>query len=142
MRLLFKLSGFTLIVLTTTAIGFLKSNSLNMRYKKLCNLKSAVTDLKQRIRLSHGEIDKLIAVSFKNIPDLYSNLEKSDISITENFFKDIGMLDTDSECERCDLYISLLDTQIINAQKNYHELGKLYKSIGFMSGLFFCIFFL
>ena len=113
-----------------------------MRYKKLCNLKSAVTDLKQRIRLSHGEIDKLIAVSFKNIPDLYSNLEKSDISITENFFKDIGMLDTDSECERCELYISLLDTQIINAQKNYHELGKLYKSIGFMSGLFFCIFFL
>lgn len=141
MRLLFKFSGLILIILTTTAIGFLKSNYLNMRYKKLCNLKSSITDLKQRIRLGCGEIDKLVSISFKDLSD-YSALEKSDIKIVENFFEDIGMLDSDSECERCDLYISLLDTQIINAQKNCHELGKLYKSVGFMSGLFFCIFFL
>ncbi len=142
MRLLFKLLGFALIVLTTTAIGFLKSNSLNMRHKKLCSLKNAITDLKQRIRLSHGEIDKLIAVSFKDIPDFYSYLEKSDTQIVENFFKDIGMLDVKAECERCELYISLLDAQIIKAQKNYTELNKLYKSMGIMGGIFICIFFL
>ena len=141
MRLLFKISGFILIILTTTAIGFLKSNTLNIRYKKLCNLKGAISDLKQRIRMGCGEIDKLVSISFKDLTDYYG-LEKNDIKLIETFFKEIGMLDTESECERCDLYISLLDTQIINAQKNCQELGKLYKSIGFMSGLFFCIFFL
>lgn len=141
MRLLFKISGFILIILTTTAIGFLKSNTLNIRYKKLCNLKGGISDLKQRIRMGCGEIDKLVSISFKDLTDYYG-LEKNDIKLIETFFKEIGMLDTESECERCDLYISLLDTQIINAQKNCQELGKLYKSIGFMSGLFFCIFFL
>lgn len=141
MRLLFKISGFILIILTTTAIGFLKSNTLNIRYKKLCNLKGAISDLKQRIRMGCGEIDKLVSISFKDLTDYYG-LEKNDIKLIETFFKEIGMLDTESECERCDLYISLLDTQIINAQKSCQELGKLYKSIGFMSGLFFCIFFL
>ena len=142
MRLLFKLLGFALIVLTTTAIGFLKSYYLNMRYKKLCSLKNSLADLKQRIRLSYGEIDELLAVSFKDTPDLYSYLEKSDIEIIDNFLKNIGMSDTKAECERCELYISLLDAQIIKAQKNYNELNKLYKSVGFMGGLFICIFFL
>lgn len=141
MRLLFKLSGFILVILTTTAIGFLKSNTLNIRYKKLCNLKGAICDLKQRIRMGCGEIDKLVSISFKDSTDYYG-LEKNDIKLIETFFEEIGMMDTESECERCDIYISLLDTQIISAQKNCHELGKLYKSVGFMSGLFFCIFFL
>ncbi len=142
MRLLFKISGFILIILTTSFLGFLKSNTLNLRYKKLCDLKNAVIDLKQRIRLSHNEIDRLIAVSFKNIPDYYSNLEKSDIEIIKDLFENIGMSDTRAECERCELCISLLNTQISDAKNNYTELGKLYKSVGFLSGIFICIFFL
>ncbi len=142
MNLLFKAVGFVLIILTTSALGFLKANLLNMRYKKLVSLKNAITDLKQRIRLTHNEIDKLIAICFKNIPDLYSNLEKSDIEIIKSFFEGVGQSDTSSECERCELYISLLDTQISDAKKNYTELNKLYKSVGFLSGVFICIFFL
>lgn len=139
---LFKLSGFGLILLTTYIAGYLKSNSLNLRRKKLIAIKSAINDLKQRIRLSHTEIDKLISISFKDIDDMYSNLEKSDTEIIKDFFKDIGMSDTKAEYERCELYLSLLDTQIIEAEKNYTELSKLYKSIGFLSGIFICIFFL
>ena len=139
---LFKLSGFGLILLTTYIAGYLKSNSLNLRRKKLIAIKSAINDLKQRIRLSHTEIDKLILISFKDIDDMYSNLEKSDTEIIKDFFKNIGMSDTKAEYERCELYLSLLDTQIIEAEKNYTELSKLYKSIGFLSGIFICIFFL
>jgi stage III sporulation protein AB len=120
----------------------MKSNALNMRKKKLINIKNAITDLKQRIRLSHDEIDKLIAVSFKNISDIYSNLEKNDHEIIKNFFKDIGMSDTKAELERCELCISLLNTQIAEAEKNCVELGKLYKNIGLLSGIFICILFL
>jgi hypothetical protein len=139
---LFKLSGFTLIILTTYIAGYLKSNSLNLRRKKLIAIKSAINDLKQRIRLSHTEIDKLISVSFKDILDIYSNLEKRDIEIIKDFFNDIGMSDSKAEYERCEVYISLLNTQIAEAEKNYTDLSKLYKSIGFLSGIFICIFFL
>lgn len=60
----------------------------------------------------------------------------------KGFFKDIGMSDSKSEYERCELYITLLEAQISEAEKNYTELGKLYKSIGLLSGIFICIFFL
>ncbi len=142
MNWLFKGLGFALILLTTTVLGFLKANSLNLRYKKLCNIKNAVTDLKQRIRFSRSEIDKLLAISFKDIPDYYSNLEKDDIEIVEGFIENIGMADTKAECERCELCISLLDTKIAEAQKNCTELNKLYKSMGVLGGVFICIFFL
>lgn len=139
---LFKLSGFGLIIFTTCVLGFLKSESLNLRLKKLVAIKTAITDLKQRIRLTDTEIDKLISVSFKNIKDIYANLEKSDAEIVKNFFNDIGMSDTEAEVNRCDLYISLLDDRITDAEKNYRELSKLYKSIGFWGGAFICIFFM
>lgn len=136
---LFKIFGFALVIFTGYSLGFLKSSNLNMRKKKLINIKNAIIDLKQRIRLSRIEIDKLIEVSFKNVSDIYSNLDKSDCEIVKNFFKDIGMSDAKSEYERCELYISLLNTQIAEAEKNYTELGKLYKNIGFLSGVFICI---
>lgn len=139
---LFKLSGFGLILFTTSILGFLKSESLNLRLKKLVSLKTAITDLKQRIRLTDTEIDKLISVSFKNVKDIYANLEKSDAEIVENFFNDIGMSDTEAEINRCELYISLLDNRITDAEKKYRELSKLYKSIGFWGGAFICIFFM
>lgn len=142
MNLLFKALGFVLIISSTTLFGFLKSNSLRARYKKLCSIKNAVSDLKQRIRLSHGEIDKLIALSFEKIPDYYSDLGKSDIEIVKEFFSNIGLSDTKAECERCELCISLIDTQILEAQSDCQNLSKLYKSIGFLSGIFICIFFL
>lgn len=141
MTLLFKIIGFAFIITTTSLLGFLKANNLNLRYKKLKKIKASILDLKQRIRLSHLEIDKLIELSFKGIPD-YSNLEKSDFQIISEFFENIGMSDSNAECERCELYINLLDRQITEAEKNYYELNKLYKSIGFLSGIFICIFFL
>ena len=139
---LFKLSGFGLILITSSISGFLKSESLNLRLKKLVAIKTAITDLKQRIRLTDTEIDKLISVSFKNVKNIYANLEKSDAEIVENFFNDIGMSDTEAEVNRCDLYISLLDDRITDAEKKYRELSKLYKSIGFWGGAFVCIFFM
>ncbi len=142
MRLLFKISGYVLIVFVCWAVGFLKANSLHLRYKKLCNIHSGIRDLKERIRLHGGEIDRLINLSFESYPHDYTALQKEDITLIEDFFKNIGMSDTKAEYERCELYMNLIDTKITLAQKNYQELNKLYKSIGFFSGIFICIFFL
>lgn len=142
MKLLFKVIGFIIIIFVSSAIGFLKSNSLNLRYKKLCKIRNGVADLKERIRLRGGEIDRLIGLCFKDYPINYLALKKEDIVLIEDFFKNIGMSDTKAECERCELYISLIETKISEAQKNYLELSKLYKNIGFFSGIFICIFFM
>lgn len=142
MTLLFKIIGFALIIATTTAIGFLKANELNMRYKKLLNIKKGICQLKEHIRLHSGEIDRLILQCFDEFPINVAHLEKSDIEITDDFFKNIGMTDTKSEYERCELYINLLNNKIEDARIRHHELNRLYKSIGIMSGISVCIFLL
>lgn len=140
--LLFKILGFLMIIFTTAAIGFSKSAELFWRHKKLCSIRKGITVLKERIRLCAGETDRLIEQSFETFPLDYSYLEKEDTEIVDEFFKTLGMSDTTAECERCELYITLLEERIKEAEKRYREQGKLYRSIGIMSGIFVCIFFL
>lgn len=140
MTLLFKLLGFALIILTCSSAGFLKANRLNLRAKKLYSLQKGVAQLKELIRLRGGEIDRLIVQSFESYPIDYSHLEVSDCEITDSLFSEIGMLDTQSAYNRCELCLSLLQNKYDEAQKSCRELGKLYKSIGALAGIFICIF--
>lgn len=142
MKLLFKVIGFIFIIFATSAIGFLKANSLNLRCKKLSKIYSCIADLKERIRLHQGEITILLNQSFGQFPLNYTHLLPDDIILLEDFFKNIGMSDTKTEYERCELYMSLLSHKTDEAKKEYSELNKLYKSMGFLSGLFICIFLL
>lgn len=142
MTLLFKITGFLMIIFTTSAIGFLKSNELNLRYKKLCRIQKSICDLKERIRLHAGEIDRLINLSFGEYPINYQYLEKDEREILEEFFLGLGMSDTDAEYKRCELYIDLLKGKTNESRQKYLELNRLYKSIGVFSGIFICIFLL
>ncbi len=142
MTLLFKIFGFFLIIFTTSALGFLKSNQLNLRFKKLQDIQKGICTLKERIRMGGGEIERLLRLSFTEYPINYTHLEKGDIEILEEFFKTAGMSDTKAEYERCELYINLLKSKSEEANKNYRETGRLYRNIGFLSGIFICIFLL
>ncbi len=142
MTLLFKISGFILIIFTTFSIGFLKSNGLGSRYKKLESIQKGISELKERIRLGSGEIDRLLTSSFREYPINYSYLEKGDIEILNDFFSNVGLSDTKAEYERCEIYINLLKNKIEEANTKYRETARLYKSIGLLSGIFICIFLL
>ena len=142
MTLLFKITGFILVISTSAFIGFLKSGELFLRYKKLNKIQKNIADLKQRIRLHGGEINNLILLSFEEFPLDYLHLQKCDIEILNDFFANIGMGDTKSEYERCELYINLLKAKADEAKSKYQELGRLYKTIGLFSGIFICIFFI
>ncbi len=142
MTLPFKILGFVLIIFTTSAIGFLKSAELKGRYKKLLSINKSIANLKEQIRLHGGEIDRLLSQSFEKIPVDYSNLEKGDVEIVDEFFKNLGSSDTLSEYERCELYITLLKSRSEEAEEKYLELGRIYRSIGVMSGIFICIIFI
>lgn len=139
MKLLFKFIGLILIITVCASAGFLKANKLKLRAEKLASLQKGVIRLKELIRLGCGEIDQLVAQSFKEYPLDYSYLEMADCEITEGLIKEIGILDSISAYNRCEICITLLDNLKVEAEQNYHELGKLYKSIGALSGIFICI---
>lgn len=142
MALLFKILGFILIIATTFSIGFLKSSELGIRYKKLQSIQKGIGELKERIRMGGGEIDRLLASSFHQYPIDYCSLEKDDIEILNDFFSNVGLSDTKSEYERCEVYINLLKDKIEEANAKYRETARLYKSIGLLGGIFICIFLL
>ena len=141
MKLMFKLSGFLLIIAVCTAIGFIKSGELHLRCKKLTALKKNVLEFKERLRLSYGELDRLKEKCFENPID-YSGLYNSDCEILNSMFCEIGLLDRNAAYNRCELTVELLQKQYLEAESKYKELGKLYKSIGALSGIFICILFL
>ncbi len=137
--LLFKLCGFALVIFSCAFVGFLKANHLNMRVKKLCYLQKGITRFKELVRLHGGETDRLLDKCFESRPIDYSYLELGDHEIVSGLFEEIGMLDTESACNRCELCLSMLKTKYDEAQKKYRDLGKLYKSIGALTGVFICI---
>lgn len=142
MTLLFKALGFVLIITTSTTIGFLKANTLNLRVKKLQSLAQGITQLKELIRLGGGEIDKIAKQSFDSFPIDYSSLSRDDCEIAESLFKEIGLLDTEAAYNRCNVCLSLLNTRHTEALQKCRELGKMYKSVGALFGVFICIFFI
>ncbi len=137
--LLFKILGFLATILATYSFGYLKSHQLHLRSKKLHSIKKGLISLKEQIRVGYGEIKNLLSSSFSEFPLDTAHLEKEDITLLNEFFKDIGMGDTVSECEKCELYINLLNLKIEEADQNHKELSKLYRSIGLLSGVFICI---
>ncbi|MBQ4119129.1 MAG: stage III sporulation protein AB [Clostridia bacterium] len=141
MRLIFKLLGFMLIIIVCCTIGFIKANELQLRCKKLEIFKKGILEFKERLRLSYGELDRLKSKCFKTPID-YSGLYKGDSEIIESMFREIPLLDRENAYNRCTLAVELLNKQYAEAQTKQKELGKLYKSIGVLGGIFICILFL
>lgn len=146
----FKLFGLLMIFSAASLSGFMKSMQLKQRYKKLCQICRSLGDLKERIRLNSGEISRLIAQCFGALAAAENGsfkvneygLEKEDIALINEFFHNIGMSDTAAECERAELYISLISKKCSEAEQKCKELCRLYNSIGILGGIFICIFFL
>ena len=149
--LLFKISGLLIILLCCWIIGFIKSEKLILRKNRLDSFCKGFTVLKERIRCGEGEISTLILKSFeKNLFYLKSNtikvnkehLKTEEIILIEEYLECAGMLDPDSEFEKCKMYANLLNQQYKKADEECSALCKLYKTIGFLGGIFICIFLL
>ena len=151
MAWLYKISGVITVYTVCSMAGFLKSFGLKKRHKKLLAIYRSMSDLRERIRMGGGEIERLVYLCFEEdtasisegkaiINTMY--LEKADVEILEEFFRDLGMSDSDSEYERTGLYMSIILKISDEAEKKCGELCRLYSSLGILCGLFICIFFL
>lgn len=142
MTLLFKITGFIFVILTTSLIGFSKANALNMRHKRLTDITKGLSSLKEGIRLHGGDCDRLLRLSFAEFPISYAYLKPCDTELLDEFFTNFGSTDSKSEYERCELYTNLLNQNSQEAKTAFQELNRLYKSIGVLSGVLICIFFI
>lgn len=151
MAWLFKVLGLITVFIASTLAGFLKSFGLKKRHKKLLEIYRSMSELRERIRMGTGDIERLVYLSFNSdtvniskgsavINTMY--LEKTDIAVLEDFFCNLGMSDSNSEYERIGLYMALTEKKCDEAEKKCGELCRLYSSLGILCGLFICIFFL
>ena len=151
MAWLFKTLGLIIIMSACSLAGFFKSFALKRRHKKLQNIYRSMSELRERIRMGTGEIENLVYLSFNTDTVCLQNgnaviynmyLEKSDAEILEEFFKALGMSDSESEYERIGLYMALTEKKCVEAENKCGEMCRLYSSLGVLCGLFICIFFL
>lgn len=147
--LLFKIIGLLLILAASTLFGLLKANSLKKRADKLGKICISLSKLAQLILSGAGELKALFSLSFEkeilayneNTPIINKSfLESKDIELLNNFLKEIGMSDSESEYKRITVYKTLFEKQLAEAEKRFVELSKLYNSLGFLTGLSICIF--
>ncbi|MBO5210661.1 MAG: stage III sporulation protein AB [Clostridia bacterium] len=141
-RLLFKFLGLSFLLLCCTAFGFFKANTLKSRLDALEKIKNGLLTLKERLRLHSGDKNRLISGCFPNIDKLLQSLPPEDKKLWNEFFAHFGCSDTKSEYERCASFITLFDNKINTLSREIGEQQKLYKSLGFFSGVFLCIFFI
>ncbi|MGI6280291.1 MAG: stage III sporulation protein AB [Acutalibacteraceae bacterium] len=147
--LLFKLCGLLLILAAATLAGFFKSTALKKRVDKLSSICVSLSKLGDLIRSGAGELKTLFEMSFdKNILCPESGdykidpeyLKAEDNKLLTAFFCEVGMADSRTEYSRICVYKALLEKQLNEAESEYSNRAKLYRSLGFFTGLSICIF--
>ncbi len=140
-----KIIGMAILLFSSSAYGFMLSDRLKKREKALLYVIGCLKELKSRIRLESGEINGLLKKSFTNstILNIGENLcvnsnwlKPDDIDLINEYFKNAGMSDIYAECDRLDLYISLIECRYESAKSESERLCRLYRTLGFLCGAF------
>lgn len=149
MQLLIKITGLLLVLSVSSAVGFMRAAAVKTREKRLFELYLCMCDLKERIRLENGELKEVLKKSFgEKVTETESGffvisvngILGEDEKVINGYLSSAGMSDPDAEYERAELYASLVKNLHSAAAADSAQLCKLYKTLGFMTGLFICIF--
>lgn len=140
--MLFKVLGLLSLVVSGTALGFYKSYLLFQRQKQLLEICNGLERLALLITSSVKDLDVLFKESFKGEKIDTFGLLKSDKEILENLISSIGISNRKREYNNVILCKNLLEKQFLEAKEEHNSLSKLYRSLGFLGGLFLCIFFI
>ncbi len=144
-----KILGLIFVLFSCTALGFYKSYKLSCRCKKLKEICLSLEKLAQLINSSTGELNRLLALSFRTDLLLIANdkpcfdtsfLQKNDTDILNTLFGEMGISQRENEYKRVVLYKTMLEKQSVSAEADVNKLSRLYNSVGFLSGLVICIF--
>ena len=135
----FKIFGLLSVLISSTALGFYKSYTLNLRCRKLSEFCVSLEKLSHFITSSFKDLDFLLRESFGGEIDT-SGISKEDKEILEKLFSEIGISDRQRDCNNVLMHKNLLEKQLETAEDDCKRLSKLYNSLGFLGGLSLCIF--
>ncbi len=139
-----KLLGIVLIVVSSSFIGFLKSNSLTNRYKKLSLFYDGINILYDYIEQGGYELDIAIKNSFSKCVFLKRESDKllcfdadlkKDKKIIEEFFVCLGTCTKRVECDRINAFRQKIKTHLKEAQNDILQKSKIYQTFGICIGL-------
>lgn len=143
-----KILGIFIIFSVCTVFGVFKSLSLKERSLSLEFYQKALHSLARRVRTDSRELSILLPICFEERVFFRENsivfdkehLTKADISLLQEFFATLGKNDKQTEYERIKLFSELLEETKTEAFAEYTKSGKLYRTVGVLSGLGLCIF--
>lgn len=141
---IFKLFGVTLIVTTSTLIGFLKSRSLIERRKKLSLLLDGTNALYNYI--DQGEFELEIAVnqafgkcgflSAYNGQIVCDDIDlKKDKLLIDEFFMRLGYSTKKIECDSINHFTLKLNSRLKEASNDATQKCRVYQTLGVCAGL-------
>ena len=140
-----KLIGVLLIVLSCSAVGFLKSKSVCLRVKKLKLLHSGINSLFEYIEQDKYELKPAIENAFlkcnfitfenSNICCIDNDLTIEDKNLINDFLKSLGCSSKKSDCDRIKAFASLVQKNLTTAETERVQKSKIYQSFGVCIGL-------
>lgn len=145
MELILKAVGLFLVLSVSTLTGFFKAHSLKERQTALSDICISLKELKERIRIERSDISYLLKTCFRDSVNIEGGITKEGLNQKDKellceYLNKAGMADAYSECERISVYITLFEERLASAAEESARLCKLYRSSGFLIGLFICIF--
>ena len=140
-----RLLGVVIIVLSSSLIGFLKSNSLVLKSKKLSLLLDGVNTLYEYVEQEGCELFKAIEISFSKCNFLLlenneilfcdSDLKNDEKQEIIEFFNNLGSSTKKIECDRINAFGLKLKKMCDSAQNQVSQRCKIYQTSGVCIGL-------
>ena len=150
MSVYLKLFGIVILILSSTLVGFSLASKKCDYEALLFSLLISLKEMKSKIRLKSGEITTLIPLCFdKSCVNIKSGkivigncLSVEDKDKLLELFSSLGMSDCESESKKCDTYIEFFEERHRYISNKNREECKLFRTLGFLSGIFLSIFLL
>lgn len=141
----FKTAGVTLIVISCSLAGFLKSRSVIARGKKLSLLCDGILLLFEYIDQGNYELGDALKTAFSRCDFLSfeksdyiccdSDLSVDDKLIISDFFRSLGCSAKKADCDRIKSFSTLMQKRQKEAQDEAKQKSKVYQTLGVCIGL-------
>lgn len=165
--MLYKLMGGGMIITATTIAGFLKARTLANRVDSLIRIKTALSVLESEISFSANSL-KLAFLRIERTVDTGGmfaeageaiagcgveqawkqavdnsrrrlSLTEHDAELLKTLAAELGMTDRENQIKNIRRVSALLDAASVQAQAEYTQTARLYRSGGILTGLLFII---
>jgi len=148
-----KLAGAGMVLVAFAVLGYAKSLSLKLRCESIARVLYSLRIMENEISYGKISMDKVME-SIKKLGGIsaenpsgdsagewflnaveYEKLEKADMEVLTSFSKTLGITDTVSQQRNIKNTVKTLELLEIDAKNNYEKYGKMYRNIGFLTGM-------